>query len=108
MDVKDVEEWVVWMKPEAFYAQSMVFEEDTCVERKTCPFQLGTHVLLDEHLELLNKASLETAKEAFFERGDDHAVSDALKTCHSLYYFLRGNESLWRHPFSAQALIGFH
>ncbi|GJR48874.1 hypothetical protein Tco_1316977 [Tanacetum coccineum] len=31
MDVKDVEEWVVWMKPEAFYAQSMVFEEDRIV-----------------------------------------------------------------------------
>ncbi|GJW68063.1 hypothetical protein Tco_0122487 [Tanacetum coccineum] len=25
--VEDVEEWVVWMKPEAFYAQSMVFED---------------------------------------------------------------------------------
>ncbi|GJS28648.1 hypothetical protein Tco_0489268 [Tanacetum coccineum] len=31
MDVKDVEERVVWMKLEAFYAQSMVFEEDRIV-----------------------------------------------------------------------------
>ncbi|GJZ70589.1 hypothetical protein Tco_0634139 [Tanacetum coccineum] len=31
MDVKDVEEEVVWIKPEAFYAQSMVFEEDRVV-----------------------------------------------------------------------------
>ncbi|GJS98902.1 hypothetical protein Tco_0820072 [Tanacetum coccineum] len=29
MDVEDVEEWVVWIKPESFYAQSMVFEEDS-------------------------------------------------------------------------------
>ncbi|GJX98444.1 retrovirus-related pol polyprotein from transposon TNT 1-94 [Tanacetum coccineum] len=28
MDVEDVEEWVIWVKPEAFYAQPMVFEED--------------------------------------------------------------------------------
>ncbi|GJX65081.1 hypothetical protein Tco_0299424 [Tanacetum coccineum] len=29
MDVEDVKEWVVWVKPEAFYAQPMVFEEDS-------------------------------------------------------------------------------
>ncbi|GJS84978.1 hypothetical protein Tco_0751519 [Tanacetum coccineum] len=28
MDVENVEEWVVWVKPKAFYAQPMVFEED--------------------------------------------------------------------------------
>ncbi|GKB73511.1 hypothetical protein Tco_0934923 [Tanacetum coccineum] len=29
MDVEDVKEWVVWVKPEAFYAQPMVFKEDS-------------------------------------------------------------------------------
>ncbi|GKE13876.1 hypothetical protein Tco_1421453 [Tanacetum coccineum] len=29
MDVEDVEEWVVWIKPAAFYVQSMVFEEES-------------------------------------------------------------------------------